>query len=151
MSNSKTDRTSFSDPVTIQRILADCRTIAVVGLSSNPDRPSHHVAEYMQAQGFRIIPVNPKGKSVLGETAYPSLTAIPVPVDLVDVFRKPEDIGPIVDEATKIGAKALWLQEGVVNEHEAQRAAQAGLLVVMDRCWLKEHSRQHRGAAEPSA
>jgi uncharacterized protein len=137
-----------ANPETIQHILRECRTIAVVGLSSNPSRPSYGVAAYMKQQGYRVIPVNPNEKKVHGEQAYPSLTAVPDKIDLVDVFRKPEEAGGIVDEAIKIGAKAVWLQEGVIDEAAAQCAQQAGLLVVMDRCWLKEHRRS--GQEEPA-
>jgi predicted CoA-binding protein len=119
--------------------LKECRTIAVVGLSSNPVRPSYGVAGYMKQQGYRVIPINPHEINVLGEQAYPSLAAVPDKVDLVDVFRRSEEAGVVVDEAILIGAKAIWLQEGVIDEAAAQRAQQAGLLVVMDRCWLKEH------------
>jgi len=132
----------LANPETIQRILKECRTIAVVGLSSNPARPSYGVAGYMKQQGYRVIPINPHEINVLGEQAYPSLAAIPDKVDLVDVFRRSEEAGVVVDEAILIGAKAIWLQEGVIDEAAAQRAQQAGLLVVMDRCWLKEHRKQ---------
>lgn len=123
----------------IRQILADCRTIAVVGASSNPARASNHVAAYMKAQGYRVIPVNPNEQTVVGEPAYPSLTAVPGPIELVDIFRKSEDVRPIVEEAIARGAKAIWMQEGVVNEAAAQLAREAGLAVVMDRCWLKDH------------
>ena len=127
---------------TIQRILKECRTIAVVGLSSNPGRPSYSVAGYMKREGYRVIPVNPHEVNVLGEPAHPSLAAVPDKVDLVNVFRRSEEAGAVVDEAIRIGAKAVWLQEGVIDEAAARRAQQAGLLVVMNRCWLKEHYRQ---------
>ena len=137
---------SDADERTITNILKDCRTIAVVGLSSNPARPSFGVASYMQAQGYRVIPVNPNESTVLGEPAFPSLAAVPGAIDLVNIFRKSEEVLPIVDEAIARGAKAIWMQEGVVNEAAANRAEQAGLLVVMDRCWLKEYAaRSHRG------
>jgi predicted CoA-binding protein len=126
--------------VVIDEILRNCRTIAVVGLSSNPTRPSYRVASYMQAQGYRVIPVNPNETKVLGEPSYPSLASVPGTIDLVDIFRKSEDVLPIVEEAIARGAKAIWMQEGVVNEEAAARAAQAGLPVVMDRCWRKEHA-----------
>jgi predicted CoA-binding protein len=126
---------------TINKILEDCRTIAVVGLSSNPGRASNGVAGYMKRAGYRIIPVNPNEKTVLGETSYSSLADVPGKIDLVDVFRRSEDAGAVVDEAIKIGAKAVWLQEGVIDHAAAQRAQDAGLLVVMDRCWLKEHAK----------
>ena len=135
----------FADNAVIKQIFKDCRTIAVVGLSSNPARPSYGVASYMKAQGYRVIPVNPNEMNVLGEQAYPSLVDVPDAIDLVDVFRKAEDVLPIVEEAITKGAKAIWLQEGIVNEAAATRAKSAGLLVVMDRCWLKEHAvRKHR-------
>ena len=130
--------------VDIDEILKSCRTIAVVGLSSNPARPSYRVAGYMQAQGYRVIPVNPNERNVHGEPSYPSLAAVPCPVDLVDIFRKSEDVLPIVEEAIARGAKAIWMQEGVVNEAAAARASQAGLLVVMDRCWRKEYTARLR-------
>ena len=122
-------------------LLRDCRTIAVVGLSSNPARPSYRVAAYMQQQGKVIIPVNPHETMVLEEPAYPSLSAVPGPIDLVNIFRRSEEAGSVVDEAIYVKAKALWLQEGVIDESAAARARQAGLQVVMDRCWLKEHVR----------
>ncbi|MEQ1656992.1 MAG: CoA-binding protein [Nitrospira sp.] len=124
---------------TIRQILAHCRTIAVVGASSNPARASNHVAAYMKAQGYRVIPVNPNEQTVIGEQAYPSLTAVPGSIDLVDIFRKSEDVLPIVAEAIARGAKAIWMQEGVINEAAVQLAREAGLAVVMDRCWLKDH------------
>ncbi len=125
----------------IARLVRDCRTIAVVGLSSNPARPSYRVAAYMQQQGKVVIPVNPRETSVLGQPAYPSLSTVPGSIDLVSVFRRSEEAGAIVDEAIHIKAKAVWLQEGVVDEEAALRARQAWLEVVMDRCWLKEHDR----------
>ena len=128
----------------IDEILRDCRTIAVVGLSSNPARPSYRVGSYMQAHGYRVIPVNPNETNVLGEPSYPSLASVPGTIDLVDIFRKSEDVLPIVEEAIARGARAIWMQEGVVNEAAAARAVQAGLLVVMDRCWRKEHAAQLR-------
>jgi predicted CoA-binding protein len=137
---------NYADETVIIRILKDCRTIAVVGLSSNPVRPSYRVASYMKACGYRIIPVNPNETEVLGEKAYPSLAAVPGTVDLVDIFRKSEDVLPIVEEAVAKGVKAVWMQEGVINEQAAMHAIESGLLVVMDRCWLKEHAaRSHRG------
>lgn len=123
----------------IEKILDECRTIAVVGLSSNPSRASNGVASYMQSQGYKVIPVNPRETEVLGEKSYTQLADVPEKIDLVDVFRKSEEAGAVVDEAIKIGAKAVWLQEGVIDQEAAERAAAAGLLVVMNRCWLKEH------------
>lgn len=135
-----------SEAETIRKVLTECRTIAVVGASSNPARASNHVAAYMKAQGYRVIPVNPNEQTVVGEPAYPSLTAVPGPVDLVDIFRRSEDVLPIVQEAIARGVKAVWLQEGVINEPAAQLAREAGLAVVMDRCWLKDHAAQrHHG------
>jgi predicted CoA-binding protein len=135
-----------ADEITITRILKECRTIAVVGLSSNPARPSYGVASYMKAQGYRVIPVNPNETNVLGEPAYPSLAAVPGTIDLVNIFRKSEDVFPIVEEAIARGAKAIWMQEGITHEQAAVRAGESGLLVVMDRCWFKEHTaRSHRG------
>jgi uncharacterized protein len=126
---------------TITKILEDCRTIAVVGLSSNQGRPSHGVAGYMQRQGYRVIPVNPNETEVLGEKAYASLAEVPDKIDLVDIFRRSDEAGHAVDEAIAIGAKAVWLQEGVIDDSAARRALDAGLMVVMDRCWLKDHMR----------
>jgi uncharacterized protein len=131
---------SNQSTVTIDQILRDCHTIAVVGLSSNPVRPSYRVAAYMKNQGYRVIPVNPNETNVLGEPAYPSLAAVPDTIDLVNIFRKPEDVLPIVQEAITHGAKAIWMQEGVINEQAAVCAREFGLFVVMDRCWLKEHA-----------
>jgi len=122
-------------------LLRDCRIIAVVGLSSNPGRPSYRVAAYMQQQGKVIIPVNPHETRVLGEMAYPSLSAVGGPIDLVNIFRRSEEAGAVVDEAIRIKAKAVWLQEGVIDQAAVERARRAGLQVVMDRCWLKEHMR----------
>jgi uncharacterized protein len=125
----------------ISKILEECRTIAVVGLSSNPGRASHGVAGYMRRQGYTVIPVNPNESEVFGEKSYPTLADVPVKVELVDIFRRSDAAGEVVDEAIRIGAKAVWLQEGVIAHAAAGRARDAGLLVVMDRCWLKEHMR----------
>jgi uncharacterized protein len=132
----------INDPDVIERILRECRTVAVVGLSSDPMRASHGVAGYLQRHGYRIIPVNPNEQSVHGERAYASLADVPEKVDLVDIFRRSEQAGEHVDEAIKAGAQAVWLQEGVVDEAAARRALDAGLMVVMDRCILKEHVRR---------
>ena len=129
---------------TIQRILDECRTIAVVGLSSDPFRPSNSVSAYMRRQGYRVIPVNPNETSVFDEKAYPDLFAVPEKIELVDVFRRSDEAGKAVDQAIAVGAKAVWLQEGVIDKAAAQRALDAGLMVVMDRCWLKEYVRSHR-------
>jgi uncharacterized protein len=126
-----------SDPVT--DILRTSRTIAVVGLSDNPMRPSHGVSAYMQSQGYRIIPVNPQADEVLGEKAYPSLLDVPGPIDIVDIFRRSEFVPEIVDQAIQLKARAIWMQEGVVHEAAAEKARKAGLFVIMDSCILKEH------------
>ncbi|HXR56943.1 MAG TPA: CoA-binding protein [Casimicrobiaceae bacterium] len=125
----------------LRRILARSRTLAVVGLSAQWYRPSYFAAKYMQDHGYRIIPVNPRYDEVLGEKCYPDLRAIPEPVDLVDCFRRSSDIPPIADSAIAIGAKVLWMQLGVVNDEAAQRASDAGLDVVMNRCVKIEHAR----------
>jgi hypothetical protein len=117
----------------IERILREDRVIAVVGLSPNPERDSHRVARYMKEQGYRIIPVNPNAQEVLGERSYPSLTEVPERVDIVDIFRRPELVPPVVEEAIRIGARTVWMQLGVVNEEAAEAARRAGLDVVMDR------------------
>jgi uncharacterized protein len=122
----------------IKRILDECKVIAVVGLSSNPMRPSYGVAEYMQRQGYRVIPVNPNETEVLGEKCFADLASVEQKIDLVDIFRRSADAGNIVDQAINVGAKAVWLQEGVIDTAAAERAEKAGLLVVMDRCWLKD-------------
>jgi predicted CoA-binding protein len=132
----------INDPETIKQILDDCRTIAVVGLSSDPRRPSYGVASYMQRGGYRIIPINPNETEVLGEKAYPALADVPQKIDLVDIFRRSDAAGQAVDEAIAVGAKAVWLQDGVIDNEAAQRALNAGLLVVMDRCWLRDHVRR---------
>ncbi len=128
----------YAEPETIKRILDECQTIAVVGLSSNPMRPSNGVAAFMKKKGCKIIPVNPNESMVLGEKAFMNLSAVEEKIDLVDIFRRSEEAGAIVDEAIRIGAKAVWLQEGVIDNAAAERAEKAGLLVVMDRCWLKD-------------
>lgn len=135
----------FADSRVIRDILDNCRTIAVVGISGKPDRPSYHVASYMQKAGYKIIPVNPMVDIVLGQKSYPDLMSISNIIDVVDIFRRGETVSPIVDEAIKIGAKAIWLQEGVVNKEACLKASQAGLRVVMDRCMLKEHSKMQHG------
>lgn len=122
-----------------ENLLRSAKTIAVVGLSGSQWRPSYGVSEYMQSAGYRIIPVNPKEEEVLGEKAYATLDEIPTPVDIVNIFRQPRFVPEIVDAAIRIGAKGVWMQEEVVHEEAAQRAREAGLEVVMDRCILKEH------------
>ncbi|UCB52121.1 MAG: CoA-binding protein [Candidatus Zixiibacteriota bacterium] len=122
----------------IRRILQTYKKVAVVGLSSNPSRTSHCVARYLQGQGFKIIPVNPKETEILGEKAYPDLNSIPEKFEIVDIFRRPEHVPAIVDQAIKAGAKVIWMQEGVVNRDAAIKASESGLTVVMDRCMWKE-------------
>ena len=131
----------------IAEILNNCRTVAIVGLSSNPERPSFVVGKYLKEQGYKIIPVNPGEKTILGETCYPGLAAVPEKMDVVDIFRKPEDVLPIVRQAIQIGAKAVWMQEGIINDAAAAEARQAGLKVVMNTCMRKQHIKLHGGEA----
>jgi len=126
-----------TDPIT--EILQRARTIAVVGLSDNPLRPSHGVAAYLQAQGYRIVPVNPRIATSLGEKAYPSLLDVPGKIDIVDIFRRPEFVEAVVDQAIQLKIPTVWMQEEIVHEKAAQKARQAGIFVVMDRCILLEH------------
>ena len=135
----------MSDIVTLRRVLRENRTIAVVGLSADWFRPSYFAAKYMQSHGYRIVPVNPIYAEILGEKSYPDLKSIPFPVDLVDVFRKPQDVVPIAEDAVAIGARALWLQIGVINDDAREIAEQAGLTVVMDRCVKIEYARLFGG------
>jgi hypothetical protein len=124
---------------TEQEILKSCNTIAIVGISTDETRPSHRVGKYLQDQGYKVIPVNPKESRILGMPCYSDLKSIPEKVDVVDIFRRSEDVPPIVDQAIEIGAGAVWMQEGIKNEQAAERARQAGMKVVQDRCMLKEH------------
>jgi predicted CoA-binding protein len=137
---------SAGDP--ISQILKNGRTIAVVGLSSRRHRPSYGVSEYMQSAGYRIIPVNPGETEVLGEKCYARLEDIPEPVDIVDIFRRSEFVPAIVDSAIRIGAAAVWMQEGVVHPEAAELARRAGLAVVMNTCILKEHIKRYRLPAD---
>jgi uncharacterized protein len=123
----------------IAALLRNARTIAVVGLSPDPMRPSHGVSAYMQSQGYRIIPVNPQIDSCLGETAYASLLNVPEKVDIVNIFRRPEFVEEIVDQAIQLKVPAIWMQEDVIHEKAAEKARRSGIFVVMDRCILKEH------------
>jgi predicted CoA-binding protein len=123
----------------IRRILEDSKTIAVVGLSPKPQRPSHQVARYLMEAGYTIIPVNPGQDTILGLPCYPDLRAIPMQVDMVDIFRRPEAVLPIVEDAIAIGAKFIWMQEGIVNKEAAAKAEAAGLIVIMDRCTKIDH------------
>ena len=124
---------------TIRKILRDAKTIAVVGLSPKPHRPSHQVASYLMEVGYTIIPVNPGQDAILGRTCYPNLRAIPTPVDMVDIFRRQETVLPIVEEAISIGAQFIWMQEGIINKEAAAKAESAGLTVIMDRCTKIDH------------
>jgi len=128
---------SQSDPIT--DILQGAKTIAVVGLSDNPLRPSHGVAAYLQSQGYRIIPVNPKIRESLGENAYPSLPDVPEKIDIVNIFRRPEFVEEVVDQAIQLKVPAVWMQEEVIHERAAQKARQAGIFVIMNLCILLEH------------
>ena len=128
----------------IDMILAETRTVAVVGVSDKANRPSHGVARYLQDRGYRVIPVNPHITEVLGEKAFPSLSDIPGKVDLVDVFRKSEEVPALAEEAVRVGARFFWMQEGVVSEQARDRLERAGIAVVMDRCILKELARRGR-------
>jgi len=129
----------FQKTETVMKILRNYRTIAVVGISDKEDRPSFRVASYLQSQGYRIVPVNPRISTVLGEDAYPDLRSIPFEIDVVDIFRRSEDVPPIVDSAIEIGARAVWMQEGVISPESAGKARENGLDAVMDLCMLKEH------------
>jgi predicted CoA-binding protein len=132
---------SFGDDALKRRIMEDCRTIAVVGLSSRPSRAGYTVPAYLKRVGYRVIPVNPNLTEAMGERAYPDLLSVPEPVDLVLIFRRPEHILPIVEDAIQIGARAIWMQLGIVNEEAAALARAAGLDVVMDACMAVDHPR----------
>jgi len=133
---------SQADPVT--ELLKRAKTIAVVGLSDNPMRPSYGVSAYMQTHGYRIIPVNPRIESCLGEKAYTSLLEVPEKIDIVDIFRRPEFVEEIVDQAIQLKTPGIWMQEGVIHEKAAAKARKAGMSVIMDRCILKEHRARFR-------
>jgi len=131
-----------SDPETITRILREAKHVAVVGLTDDPARPSHSVPAYLQDNGYHIIPINPTlNGAVLGETVYPSLADAPRPIDVVQIFRRSEEVGPIVEQAIAAGARAVWMQLGIVNEEAAAAARAAGLDVVMNQCMKVQHSR----------
>lgn len=134
------------DPIT--QLLRESQTIAVVGLSSNPSRPSNQVAAYLQSVGYTIIPVNPNEKKVLGQKAYARLEDVPVPIDIVEVFRRPQEVGPVADAVITVRAKALWLQLGITHSDAAEKARAAGLLVVEDACLFVEHKRRRWELAE---
>jgi uncharacterized protein len=135
------DLTRYQDPLVIQRVLFEAKTIAIVGLSSNPLRASYFVGFYLQRHGYRVIPVNPRESEILGEKCYASLREVPVPVDIVDVFRQPSALPGIARDAVAIRAKCLWCQFNVINEEGARIAEEGGLAVVMDRCIKVEHAR----------
>jgi predicted CoA-binding protein len=131
----------MNDEEMMKEILLSTKTIASVGLSTNPSKASYGVVAYLQARGYHIIPVNPKATEILQEKAYPDLLSVPEKVDVVQIFRRPEDVPPVVEEAIKIGAKVVWMQEGISNEEAAQAAREAGLQVVMDACMRATHQR----------
>jgi uncharacterized protein len=135
------DLTRYQDPLAIQRVLLDAKTVAILGLSSNPLRASHFVGFYLQRHGYRVIPVNPRETEILGERSFASLREVPVAVDIVDVFRAPAALPDIARDAVAIGAKCLWCQFNVINEEGARIAADGGLTVIMDRCLKVEHAR----------
>lgn len=135
------DLTRYQDPLTIQRVLHGASTIAIVGLSGNELRASNFVGYYLKRHGYRVVPVNPRETSILGETSYPSLLDVPGPVDIVNVFRAPDALPAIARDAVAIGAKTLWAQFGVINEEGARIAEDGGVTVVMDRCLKVEHAR----------
>lgn len=128
-------------PAEAAELLRTAQIIAVVGLSGDPSRASHYVAAYLQKHGYRIIPVNPGAKEVLGEKAYARLEDVPEKIDVVDVFRRPEHVPEVVDAAIRVGAKSVWMQDGIVHEEAAAKARAAGLVVVMNRCMLRDHAR----------
>lgn len=133
-----------SETQRIAELLKSAKAIAVVGLSDSPSRTSYRVSEYMQSQGYRIIPVNPSIRESLGEKAYASLSEVPGKIDIVNIFRRSEFVPEVVEEAIRLKLPAIWMQEGVVHEPAAEKARQTGIFVVMDRCILKEHSRHLR-------
>lgn len=126
---------------TMKEILSSAKTVASVGISGNQQKVSNGVGAYLMDHGYRLIPVNPTADEILGEKSYPDLSSVPEKIDVVQIFRRPEDVPPVVDEAIKVGAKAVWMQEGIVNEAAAQKAREAGLQVVMDACMRASHQR----------
>ncbi|MCK5125031.1 MAG: CoA-binding protein [candidate division Zixibacteria bacterium] len=141
MTTPEQNKWSNPDQEKIKQVLTESKTIAVVGLSAKAERPSYGVANYLMSQGYDVIPVNPMEKEILGKKSYPDLTSIGTKIDIVDIFRKGEATPPIVEEAIKIGATCIWLQEGVVSEESYRIASNAGVTIIMDRCLLKEHQR----------
>ena len=141
MTSTSFDLSRYQDPLTIQRVLHHARTIAVVGLSSNELRASHFVGFYLKRHGYRVVPVNPKETSILGEPSFKSLSDVPFPIDIVNVFRAPDALPGVARESVAIHAGSIWCQFGVINEEGARIAEQGGLTVVMDRCMKVEHAR----------
>ncbi len=139
----------IQDEGTLREILQATRTVATVGVSSNEEKPSYGIFAYLKARGYNMIPVNPTASTIQGHRVYPDLNSVSEKVDVVQIFRKPEDVPPVVEQAIRIGAKVVWMQEGIVNEEAAARARNAGILVVMDKCMLKEHEAM-RGGTPPS-
>ena len=137
----------MNDDQMMKDILLSAKTVASVGLSSNMEKESYWIVSYLKEQGYHMIPVNPTADEILGEKAYPNLGSIPVKIDVVQIFRRPEDVPPIVEDAIKVGARVVWMQEGVINKEAAARAEQAGLKVVMNRCMMKTHMRLFGGLA----
>ena len=135
----------------VDEILTGSRIIAVVGLSPDPARDSHRVARYLKEAGYRVVPVNPTVHEVLGEKSYPDLKAVPEPVDMVDIFRRSEDVPPVVEQAIQIGARYVWMQDGIVNESAAAKARAAGIAVVMNTCTMREHRRRFGGRSTGKA
>jgi predicted CoA-binding protein len=135
---------TINDPQAIAELLKTAKTIAVVGLSSDPMRTSFGVSQYIQRQGYRIVPVNPNEKEVLGERAYATLSEVPGTIEIVNVFRRPEFVPEVVDEAIRLKLPAIWMQEGVIHREAAEKARAAGMQVIMDRCILKEHRARSR-------
>ncbi len=132
---------TIDDDQTLRQILKSIRTVASVGVSSNEEKPSYWIFNYLKEHGYHMIPVNPAANEIQGSKTYPDLLAIPQPIDVVQVFRKPEDVPPLVEQAIQVGAKIVWMQEGIIHEQAAQRAEAAGLRVVMNRCMMKTHQR----------
>ncbi len=136
---------TIEDDAGLRDILRSARTVACVGVSSNPQKPSYVIFQYLLEAGYQMVPVNPTTPDVMGRQTYPDVTSIPQKIDVVQVFRKPEDVPPVVEQAIKAGAKVVWMQEGIVNQQAAKQAEEAGLQVVMDRCMMKTHQRLFGG------
>ncbi len=132
---------TIEDDAELRNILKSARTVACVGVSSNPQKPSYGIFQYLVEAGYHMVPVNPTTPDIMGRLTYPDLVSIPQKIDVVQVFRKPEDVPPVVEQAIQAGAKVIWMQEGIVNPQAARRAEEAGLRVVMDRCMMKTHQR----------